>query len=50
MLGQGVSLVGSLIGGRVRDIAYSAERGGNILSRAVRRQKPGMAEGARKRL
>ena len=40
MLGQGVSLVGSLIGGRVRDIAYSAERGGNILSERFEGKSP----------
>ena len=40
MLGQGVSLIGGLIGGKVRDIAYSAERGGNILSERFEGRSP----------
>ena len=40
LLGQGESLVGSLIGGRVRDIAYRAERGGNILSERFEGKSP----------
>ena len=32
LLGQGVSIAGGLIGGKLRHIAYTAERGGNVLS------------------
>jgi ribosomal protein L40E len=32
LLGQGIGLAGSLLGGRVRDLGYAAERGSNILS------------------
>ncbi len=40
MLGQGVGLIGSLIGGRIQDIAYSAERGGSILSERFEDKSP----------
>ncbi|MCL1905875.1 MAG: zinc ribbon domain-containing protein, partial [Clostridiales bacterium] len=32
ILGQGVGLAGNLLGGKIRNLAYTAERGGNILS------------------
>jgi len=32
LLGQGASLAGSLLGGKMRDLGYAAERGSNILS------------------
>ena len=31
-LSQGVGILGSLLGGRVRDLGWAAERGGNVLS------------------
>ena len=40
MLGQGVSLIGNIIGGQARNIAYSAERGGNILSERFEGKSP----------
>ena len=32
ILGQGIGLAGGLLGGKMRDLAYTAERGGDILS------------------
>ena len=32
LLGQGAGLAGSLLGGRMRDLGYAAERGGSVLS------------------
>ena len=32
LFGQGVNLAGSLLGGRMRDLGYAAERGSNVLS------------------
>jgi len=40
LLGQGVSLAGSLLGGKLRDIGYVAERGSDILSERFNGQSP----------
>ena len=40
ILGQGIGLAGSLLGGRARDLAYTAERGGNILSQRFEGKSP----------
>ena len=40
LLGQGVSLAGNLLGGKIRDLAYTAERGGNILSERFEGKSP----------
>jgi hypothetical protein len=40
LLGQGVGIVGNLLGGRARDIAYTAERGGDVLSERFQGQSP----------
>jgi hypothetical protein len=40
LFGQGLSLVGSLIGGAARDIGYAAERGSNILSERFEDKSP----------
>jgi len=32
LLGQGIGIAGSLLGGKMRNIAYTAERGGSVLS------------------
>ncbi|MDR0964403.1 MAG: zinc ribbon domain-containing protein [Clostridium sp.] len=40
LLGQGASLVGSLLGGRARDLGYAAERGSNILSERFEDKSP----------
>ena len=39
-LGQGASLVGSFLGGKARDIGYTAERGSSILSERFEGQSP----------
>jgi hypothetical protein len=40
LLSQGAGLVGGLLGGKARDIGYSAERGGSILSERFQGQPP----------
>ena len=40
IIGQGASIAGSLLGGRMRNIGYSAERGGNILSQQFNNKSP----------
>ncbi len=37
---QGASLLGSLVGGRARDLGYAAQRGGDILSRTFEGKSP----------
>jgi len=39
-LAQGASLLGSLVGGRMANLGYGAERGGDILSRSFDGQSP----------
>jgi hypothetical protein len=40
LLGQGASLAGSLLGGRMRDLGYTAERGSSILSERFEGRSP----------
>jgi hypothetical protein len=40
LLGQGASLAGSLLGGRLRDLGYTAERGSSILSERFEGRSP----------
>lgn len=40
LLGQGIGLAGSLLGGRARDFSYAAERGGSILSERFEGKSP----------
>jgi hypothetical protein len=40
LLGQGIGLAGSLLGGKVRDLGYAAERGTNILSERFEGKSP----------
>lgn len=40
LIGQGASLVGGLLGGKVRDLGYAAERGSNILSQTFEGKSP----------
>jgi hypothetical protein len=40
LFGQGLGLVGSLLGGTVRDLGYAAERGTNILSERFEGKSP----------
>lgn len=40
LLGQGIGLAGSLLGGKIRDLAYTAERGSSILSQRFEGQSP----------
>jgi len=40
LLGQGLGLAGSLLGGRARDIGYTAERGTDMLSERFQGQSP----------
>lgn len=40
LLGQGIGLAGSLFGGKARELAYTAERGGNILSQRFEGKSP----------
>jgi hypothetical protein len=40
LLGQGISLVGSLLGGAARELSYAAERGTNILSERFEDKSP----------
>ena len=39
-LSRGIGILGNLVGGRVRDLAYSAERGGDILSERFEGMSP----------
>lgn len=40
LLGQGIGLAGSLLGGRMRDLGYTAERGSSILSERFEGRSP----------
>ena len=40
LLGQGVGLAGSILGGRLRNIGYAAERGTNILNQSFEGRSP----------
>jgi len=40
LVGQGIGLAGSLLGGRARNLAYGAERGGHILSERYEGRSP----------
>jgi len=40
LFGQGIGLVGSLLGGKVGELGYTAERGSNILSERFEGQSP----------
>lgn len=40
LLGQGIGLAGNLLGGKMRNLAYTAERGGNLLSERFDGQSP----------